>query len=407
MSPQRKSKLYYGWVIVIVSFLIITISYGVQYSFGVFLKPLSADFGWTRAQTSSIYSFYIIMHGISAAIMGWLSDRFSSRLTSAIGGILISSGLLLASYAGAIWHLYIFYSFLVGLGVGTSLVPLQATTSRWFTKRRGTALGIVTSGVGAGTLLMPLFASYFVSLYGWRMSYLAMSCVAFLVVVLALLFLKRQPKQPKTGQYNQGIERHQQGLQVQQAILTKSFWFLFACYLFLGIAVTIPITHMVAYATDKGINPVVAATFLSAVGAGGILGRLSLGSLSDKVQAMNLLPFVFVTLAIIIGCFLSADGTILFLLLATLFGFTYGGSAPLLTRVTTKYFGLSSLGAILGCQVLGVAVGGMVGSYFAGYVFDLTNSYQLVFLSGAFSAITALGFLRLLGGQSRTSMECL
>jgi Major Facilitator Superfamily. len=147
MHRNKTHHLFYGWVVVGAALLAVTIPWGILYSYGVFFKPMSAEFGWTRAMTSLAYSIAMVMQGVFGIIMGWLNDKRGPRLTFAIGGFLLGLGILLTSRLTSIWQLYLFFGFIAGMGMGAAYVPPMATVTRWFVKRRGLALGIIQEQV--------------------------------------------------------------------------------------------------------------------------------------------------------------------------------------------------------------------------------------------------------------------
>src|SRR5262245_11021131 len=147
-SSPAEPGIFYGYTIVAAASFIMVLIFGVHYSFGIFFKPVSTEFGWTRAMTAGAFSLVWIPQGLLASVMGGLNDRFGPRLVLTICGFLIGLGYLLMSQITALWQLYLFYGVIVGAGLGGTFVPLVSTTTRWFVKRRGLMAGIVAAGVG-------------------------------------------------------------------------------------------------------------------------------------------------------------------------------------------------------------------------------------------------------------------
>jgi MFS family permease len=192
LNLEKASKrLYYGWIIVIASFFICVMAYGGSHSFGVFFKFLRDDFGWTSAATSGAFSFYMILQSVLAIPSGWATDKFGPRRIVILGALLLGLGLSLTSQISALWQLYATYGFLMGVGMSVFYSPLLATTSRWFAKRRGLALGIVSAGIGAGTLIMAPLANYLILTHGWRASYLMIGPAIGIIIIVGASFLKK------------------------------------------------------------------------------------------------------------------------------------------------------------------------------------------------------------------------
>ncbi|NIR86631.1 MFS transporter, partial [Candidatus Bathyarchaeota archaeon] len=168
MEKSKRSRFYYGWMVVIASFLTTFIFFSIQYIFGVFSKSLIDEFGWTRSLTSGAYSLNMIVHGLSALLMGTLSDRYGPRITIGVNGFLVGLGIVLCSQIVDLWQLYVFFGLLIGVGMGAAFSPPMSTTAKWFVRRRGLALGIVASGIGLGTLVMSPLTNHLILVYGWQ-----------------------------------------------------------------------------------------------------------------------------------------------------------------------------------------------------------------------------------------------
>ena len=159
-----KPSFFYGYVVVAVAFIIMTATIGTYYSFGIFFKPMSADFGWNRALTSGAFSLSWLVTGFLTIAIGWLNDRFGPRPVMTLCGLLAGIGFLLMSQVNTIWQLYAFYGVLIGAGLSV-FVPLLSTVARWFVKRRTLMSGIVVCGIGVGSLAIPPLANWLIQTY--------------------------------------------------------------------------------------------------------------------------------------------------------------------------------------------------------------------------------------------------
>ncbi len=388
---------FYGWVIVAVCLVIMTTAYGVSYSFGVFFKPLQDDFGWSRAATSSIFSFYQMSHNVLGLLAGWATDRYGPRITVALGGIVFGAGLMLTSRVSALWQLYPIYGLLVGLGISAAWSPMLTTVSRWFTKRRGLALGVVTSGIGLGTVIMSPLAGYLISSHGWRMSYFGIGMVALVIILVASLFLRKSPQEKGLLPYGE-LENGEnttnfqsRGVPFREAIRGRSLWVLLTIFTLVSVGIFMVMTHIVRYAQDSGMPPLAAASILSIVGFASIVGRIVVGAASDRVGVRRTLIACAILQAIIIVWLSAVSGVWEFYLCALFFGFVYGGLIPLFPALTGELFGVGHMGILFGFVTLGAGIGGALGPLMAGYIFDTMGSYSIAFLIAAsLSAVSVM-----------------
>ena len=168
LSPteSKKPRFFYGYVIIIVGFFVMALMWGTTLNFGLFLKPMSAEFGWTRATTSAPFSLSMFLFGILGMVTGRLNDRFGPRIVVTVCGLFLGVAFLLMSQISALWQLYLFYGVMIAIGTSGSFVPLASTVARWFARRRGLMTGLVLSGYGAGAMIGPPVASWLISSYG-------------------------------------------------------------------------------------------------------------------------------------------------------------------------------------------------------------------------------------------------
>jgi len=393
---NRKPKFFYGYIIVLVAFLIILVAEGTFYSFGVFFEPLSTDFGWTRAMTSGAFSLSMLIYGLLGIITGRLTDRFGPRIIITVCGFLFGLGYLLMSQINAIWQFYLFYGVIMAIGLSGAYVPLLATVSRWFVERRGMMTGIVLAGIGAGTMIMPPLATWFISSYGWRASYIIIGIIALVLIISAAQFLRRDPGQIGQLPYGAGEVNEQEsdwegrGFYLREAMYTRQFWILFiAAFCFAFLIFTI-IVHIVPHAIGLGISAASAANVLAIMGMLSIGGRVIMGGAGDRIGYKQALIICLGLMSVALFWLIIAKELWMLYLLAAIFGFTSGGSEALFIPMMAKLFGLRSLGVIFGVNAFGFMIGGAIGPVLAGHIFDITGSYQLAFLVGAVVGIIGL-----------------
>ena len=300
-AENKKSTFFYGYIIVIAGFFIIMIMAGTFYSFGVFLKPLSAEFGWTRAVTSGAYSMFIFMLGFLYMVSGRLSDRFGPRIVTTVCGCFAGLGLLLMSTVNAVWQLYLFYGLIVAMGMSGGFVPLTSTVARWFIKRRGMMTGIVISGIGAGQMVMPPVARWLISSYGWRTSYVVIGIITLVLVIVLAQFLRHNPSQMGLLPYGEieakkeSLASKARGISPGEIIHSRQFWVVCIIYFCYGLFLQTIVVHIAPHATELGITPISAASILSIIGGLSIVGRVLMGSTSDRIGTRPSLAFSFVS----------------------------------------------------------------------------------------------------------------
>src|SRR5512136_332696 len=192
MDTPKRDPFYYGWVIVATCFVAAT-SYGLFYTFGVFFKSLQAEFGWGRALTGSVHSVHLLIYAISTYYFGRLTDRIGPRRALSLGAVFIGVGLCLCSQIQNIWQLYLFY-IIASLGSGVTVSLPNATVQKWFIKKRGLALGLVTAGVGAGTLLLAPLSNSLIANFGWRLAYVFIGLLFWGLLTLNALFMEENPE---------------------------------------------------------------------------------------------------------------------------------------------------------------------------------------------------------------------
>jgi OFA family oxalate/formate antiporter-like MFS transporter len=390
-------------------FLISFIGIGARYSYGVFVKSLDTDFGMTRAATSGIFSAYMLLCCLLAAMGGWAMDRYGPRKVGMFMGVFTGLSLILTSQARAPWQLLITYSLFLSLGTGPAYGVVNSTTSRWFVKKRGIAVGITSAGGGVGAIALAPFATYLISNFDWRTAFVVMGLMSGIGMIAASLFLIKEPgamgslpygmdpapeKSPFPTKEN-NLDRP--GVTLSHAWRMNQFWLLGLSWLFLALALHMVFIHVVAYAVDMGISPMDAAFILSLMGLANIPGRLLVGKLSDTMGTKSLgMSCALIQLGALIWLMGSGKLWMLYVF-ALAYGFLWGGSATVITVLTVDIFGTPSLGAIMGMMSSGWAIGAAIGPALGGYLFDVSGRYSSAFMVGAaalFTAACLMGMIR-------------
>ncbi len=406
-----KDKFFYGWVVVVAGLIIGLISLGVRYSFGVFFKSIESEFALTRAATSGIFSAYMVLSGVFAVLGGWALDKYGPRIVTFLMGLFAGLSLLLTSQAGAYWQLFISYSLLLALGTGAAFTVVNSTVSRWFSKKRGFALGISSSGGPLGVVIMAPFATYLIYHFSWTTAFIVLGLVMWLVTASMSVLLRKYPSdigllpdgvQPESAEeklQNKESNTQPTGLSLLEAVKTSNFWFLGFVWLLLSLSIHLILTHIVPHAIDLGISPIDAAFLLSLTGGVAIAGRIVAGKVSDIIGRK----------ALAVGSALLLFGALIWLvwirdlwmfyLFAVLAGISWGSLGTIITVLVGDIFGVRSIGAIMGTLLAGWSAGAAIGPSMGGFIFDVTNNYSLAFLAGAVAMLIAALFLALIRGE--------
>jgi MFS family permease len=256
--------------------------------------------------------------------------------------------------------------------------------------------GIVVSGIGIGTVIMPPIASWLISNYGWRHSYLIVGIIALALIVGVAQLIKREPDQIEHSPFAAGRVRQDitttevAGFSLWKAISTRQFWIFSGAVSSMFFCQQIMIVHMVSYATDLEITEIIAASILSVIGGLSIVGRVGVGGVCDRIGNRLSLLIVLALLSVALFWLLLAKELWMFYLFAVVFGFSYGGLVALNTPITAELFGLRSIGAILGMVIFISSVGGALGPIVASCILDINGSYQLVFRICAGASVAGL-----------------
>lgn len=386
-------RFFYGYVIVIAGFVIFTLTFGLNYTYGIFFKPLIAEFGWSRAITSAAYSIMTLIAGLLGILAGRLSDKFGPRLVCTVSGACMGVGFMLMSQVHTVWQVYLVYALIIAAGTGAAWPIVLPLVPKWFTARKGLMTGILASGVGFGIIAIPPAASWLIYNLGWRPAYIIVGGVALVLLVVAAQFLRSAPKQE--GQQPLGGDKiksdatvtEEAGLDFREAIRTRAFALMCTIYFCFGFCLHSVMVHIVPHATEFGIAATTAASIISLIGMLNIAGKLIIGSTSDRLGVKPSLIASLVLLFVAFFWLQFATELWMFYLFAALFALAYGGIMAMQALMMAELFGLRSPAALLGLLSFAYTIGGASGPYVTGYVFDITNSYNLAFLFAAFLAI--------------------
>jgi OFA family oxalate/formate antiporter-like MFS transporter len=382
MMPEKvdNSRIFQGWFVAVACFFV-TMGLGeTMWSFGVFFKPLEGEFQWSRSLVSSGYTSFLLSYSLSAVASGRISDRYGPRSVLLLGGILAGLGISLCSLVQSVNGFRAFL-FIAGLGAGSTFTVPTATVQRWFygRKRGGLALSIVISGVGIGALIFAPLINFLIARYGWRDAFLITGILFALIIVAAASFIKPRPVEiaavPRTGPRS-SPDVFAAGVVTSGPFLVLIFASCVTVFTFQMISV-----HFVPFATDIGVTRGYAATVLGLMGAISISGRLLAGPVSDRIgwKKTIFISLFGMTLALLWLVYSKKDGMLYGF--AFLFGFFWGSRTTSLNGALGAFFGMRSLGVLIGISGATANTLSAFVPYVGGYVFDTLGSYSIVFLS--------------------------
>lgn len=397
-------RLFYGWRVVAAAFTVLFVGYGLQFSFGVFVTEITKDTGWSRSQLVLPYAIYVALYSALSSVSGWATDRFGPGRVVATGSIILGLGWAGFGMSHALWQVYLSLGLVAAIGMSATWVPCNATVVRWFVRRRGLAVGIASSGGSVGNLLAPPLAAALIGLMGWRSTLPLMALCGTGLLLICSRFLVRDPE--RVGLHPDGADHppvatatavaDEDSFTAAQARRTGTFWCLFSLFALTWLAVFVPFAHLVAFAKDMGYHAVAASLLLSAIGFGGVVGRLGAGPVSDHIGRKNTLALMLLLQVVAFVGFASAHNLGLLYPSAVLFGFSYGGSVTLFPALVGDQFGRVSAGTIVGMIFAGAGSLAAIGPFVAAALYDATNSYRVAFLLCGAANIGALVLVSLL-----------
>jgi MFS family permease len=307
-------------------------------------------------------------------------------------GFMMGLGLVLTSKINELWQFFISYSLVEAIGLSGSFGIATAMTARWFTRNRGFALGIVSAGVGIGTLVIVPGSERLINAVDWPLAFLISGICAGAIVMIAALFLKPAPlngvvssSQNPAGKKEETIE-----LTLIQAIRTRRMQIVmvvFLCFIFCNQLILV---HYYNYATDIGIDPLAAAGLVSLMGIISIGGRLAMGVWAEKLGLYNTLILCCILLIVSLVGLAFFHSTWALYAFAVIFGFTYGAEVPQVPMFVGKFGGTKNMAALVGLVLFVGNVGGALGPWVGGKMYDMTLSYQWAFTIGVAGGLAAL-----------------
>jgi MFS family permease len=388
--------------------LSLALAYGIWYAYSVILVALLHEFGWSRSVLAGAFSVFTLVHGVANPLVGALCDRVRPLRLMAGGGVALGLVLWADSYISTPWQLYLGFGVFTALAVAVAgWVPALIQVQRDFQDKLGLALGIVSSGVGVGMLLVVPLTQLLIDAYGWRTAFRALAAICVLWIVPSSLFLLRQaPARRVAPQPVAAAQKAAAAATLAGAMRGAPFWLMLAAFFFGNVCSQTLHVHQVAYLVDQGVSALIAASVVGVVGASSIVGKTGGGWLSDRIER----EFVYVAgIAIMVGAVAAlaalagplaaragplaaragAPAAWAIYGYAVLLGVGYSATASLTPAMVSDRFSGVHFGTIIGVCLFSSAVGSALGPWMAGYLFDRTGSYMLAFAIAAGCGVAA------------------
>jgi MFS family permease len=399
-TPRKSSRFFYGYTIVFAAVFILIVMHGINSSFGVFFTPLQDEFGWNRATISGAASLAFLLTGFFSTIAGKATDRYGPKWTLSVSAVVLGFAYLLMGRIQSAWQLYLFYGFLVAIGQSGGDMGLLPTVARWFVRRRSLMSSIVKVGTGIGMFSMPLISAWLITSFDWRIAYTVLAAVALVVIFSFSLLLKKDPSDMGLRPYGEAEARAANhgvptvNMAFRDVLRTRQFWIVCATYFLIWYATQSAMIHIAPRGVDTGMSVAQAAGIVSIIGAGSILGRISVGVAGDRIGTRRAVVICAAILVAMMTWLQFVRAPWMLYAFAPIYGFAHGGSFAIVSPLIADLFGLRSHASNLGLLFFLGMSGGAIGPIVTGRLYDTTHSYGIAFAimlgAAAMSLVLAL-----------------
>jgi len=303
ITQPRRPRVFYGYWLIVVTFIFLVLCIGCgSFAFSLFVRPLEASFGWGRGQVMAGFTIFFVTMGVASPLIGRFVDRYGARPVIPVGAVIMGLGFVLVSRMSHLWLFYLSYAIIGIGGAGIGQVPCSAIISNWFKKRRGTAIGLMSAGVGAGGFAIAPVVGWLIPEFGWRTAYLSMAFMVWAVAIpLSLLVVRTRPaeiglypdgdsKPPELRAGAAGRASEAPSFTLKEAARTSTFWLVAVSYFF-GCFSSMGLTQApVPFLEDIGYPTQMAAAAIGMMGVGSAVGKAVFGWLCDRMQPKKAWP---------------------------------------------------------------------------------------------------------------------
>ncbi len=399
----REGRLHYAWIVLGVLVVLLIAANGLRSTFGVFIKPLEAEFGWSRTSLSAAAAVSLLLFGAIAPFAGRMADLWGGRVvfTAALG--LMGIAALASSLVTQLWHVYVASGILMALGAGgaslTTAIPLAA---RWFDKRRGLVIGIAGAAMSAAQLIVVPLAMWLALRLGWRGSYFWLGIgLLLLILPLSAALLRNDPRDkgiqpyganPRVSPVGAASPPEETRVPITKASRVPAFWLLSASYFVCGYtSAGLVGTHLIPHALEQGFPEMAAAQALGVMGAMSVFGTIASGWICDRFGRKGPLAWYYFVRGLALLFLLVVWDVPSLHLFAAILGLNWFSTVPPTTTLTANIFGRASVGELTGWIFVSHQVGAALAATLGGWIHDQTGSYAWAFISAALLAFVASG----------------
>ena len=391
-AQDERSLSYPGWSVALAAAGCVFVSFAslLVFTFSVFLKPITQEFGWSRESASLAFGIAAMTVAACSPPLGLLLDRFPARRIVlpciTVFGIAFAS---LSLMKPQIWRFYATFFVLGIVGNGTAQLAYSRAVTTWFHERRGAAFAVLMTGSALGAMVWPPIAQWLIDAAGWRTAVIVLGCIVLLIgLPLATRVREREGALAERKAPNSGAS-------VSEGLRSKVFWIVGAVLFCGSISQNGAITHLSAMLTDRGISGLGAAVAASAVGGASLMGRWITGWLLDRFFAPRVATVLLLLAALGALLLAIAHSAVMGFVGASLIGIGMGGEADVTPWLLARYFGLRAFATLYALTWTVYAIAGAIGPVIMGKAFDATGSYEslLVELAALTAASAVLMFL--------------
>jgi sugar phosphate permease len=407
----RKNGFFYGWIIVVVTFLVLLGSAGVRNATGVLILPLEKDFGWTRSDISSAFAISLVIFGLGGALGGMLVERWGARRVMTSGLLLTAAALFGVTQMKDIWQFHLWWGLVGGVGTGILTNVLgSAIAGAWFNQHRNLVVGVFSASSAAGQLLFSPLLIALAASSGWQGVMNALLIVIGAALLPTLVLMRSRPQDVGASPYGEAqvatISTDTRKTSLRDAIRTRDFWLLAGSFFICGYTTNGMIgTHLLPHTLEHGFVQSEVSWALGIMGLMNIVGTMASGWLSERYDNRRLLAiyYSFRALALIALPFiLEMKGMLLF---SVIYGLDWVATVPPTVNITAQRFGRASVGTLYGWIFFSHMVGAALASYAGARFHDQLGDYQVIFLSAALMGFVAMGLSLSIGDVRKTQIQ--
>ena len=400
-------KLHYSWIVLAVTFISIIVAGIIRSSSGVFIDPFEQQFDWSRPSISFAFALSLFLYGFSGPFMAAFVEKFGLKRMMIGSMSLLTIGLAFTFIMRSEWQLMLIWGVMMGIGSGLFLTVLSTqVANRWFVKRRGLAVGILTAATATGQLILLPVLAWLVDTYSWKSAILLIFILGLMMILLIAIFMRNYPREIGLAPYGQD-EQIEENLPLQgnpfmvairalvEGLRSKEFWLLAGSFFICGLSTSGLIgTHFISYCISFGIPVITAAATLSFMGVFDLIGTTVSGWLSDRFDNRWLLFWYYSLrgISLLMLPFALENGSFGWLIVFSIFyGLDWIATVPPTIGLTRQRFGIQKSAMMYGWMVAAHQVGAAVAAYSGGVIFNVFGSYQWAFLlAGAFCFLASL-----------------